>query len=332
METDQISYFSTGKCPECGGSNFTWDYKRAETICSECGLVIQEKEVDGGYERRAFNREEEKERIRTGIPGSPLMHDKGLSTNISPLNRDALGEYIPDEKRAQIYRMRIWQKRCQIYSRERSLSEGIRDIELFSAQLELSRLVKEEAAIIFRKAWKKNLLRGRSITGLAGVALYIACRIRKIPKTVDEFLEKIQVKKENLRKKNFNRYYRFLIRKLNLRLPLDDPLNYVSKIAQKIDASSKTQLLTFRILNKAKKAGITGGKTPLGLVAAALYIAGLKNNERRNQRDISRAADVTDVTLRSRYKELVRKLKISIPNPKIYCHRERKISALFLFK
>jgi transcription initiation factor TFIIB len=57
---------------------------------------------------------------------------------------------------------------------------------------------------------------------------------------------------------------------------------------------------------------LTAGKDPTGLAAAAIYISGIINGERRTQREISEVAHVTEVTVRNRYKELVRKLSIEI--------------------
>jgi transcription initiation factor TFIIB len=50
---------------------------------------------------------------------------------------------------------------------------------------------------------------------------------------------------------------------------------------------------------------ILGGKDPSGLAAAALYIAAIKNNEKKTQRDVATVASITEVTVRNRYKDLV---------------------------
>ena len=42
----------------------------------------------------------------------------------------------------------------------------------------------------------------------------------------------------------------------------------------------------------------------MGLAAAALYLACVKNGEDKTQRDIAEAANVTEVTIRNRYKGL----------------------------
>ena len=44
----------TAGCPECGG-NVTADSEHGETVCTECGLVVEEDEIDRGPEWRAFD-------------------------------------------------------------------------------------------------------------------------------------------------------------------------------------------------------------------------------------------------------------------------------------
>ena len=66
------------------------------------------------------------------------------------------------------------------------------------------------------------------------------------------------------------------------------------------------------IVNRAKDERITAGKDPTGLAAAAIYIAGVIEGERRTQRAIAEAAHVTEVTVRNRYKELVRRLGLRV--------------------
>jgi len=62
----------------------------------------------------------------------------------------------------------------------------------------------------------------------------------------------------------------------------------------------------------ARKAGLTAGKDPTGLAAASIYISAILEGERRTQREIAEIVHVTEVTVRNRYKELVRELQIKV--------------------
>jgi len=90
------------KCPECGSTDLYHDYERAEVICNQCGLVVDEDLVDEGPEWRAFDNEQAEKRSRTGAPMTYLIHDMGLSTTIDWRNKDSSGRDIPSQQRAQL--------------------------------------------------------------------------------------------------------------------------------------------------------------------------------------------------------------------------------------
>ena len=104
------------KCPECGSTNLIHDYDTGETVCGDCGLVISEQMMDKGPEWRAFTQEEKASRSRVGVPTSYSVHDKGLSTAISQVDRDAFGRKLPLSTRLQMWRLRKWQIRSRVHS------------------------------------------------------------------------------------------------------------------------------------------------------------------------------------------------------------------------
>ena len=99
-------------------------------------------------------------------------------------------------------------------------------------------------------------------------------------------------------------------------MPIADSLTYVSKIAEKNGISGKTQGAAITILAEAKRKRFAAGKDPMGLAAAALYIACLQHNEKITQKDIAEAAGVTEVTVRNRYKSLKKQLRLEVPDKK----------------
>ncbi|MCD6446274.1 transcription initiation factor IIB [Candidatus Bathyarchaeota archaeon] len=298
------------RCPECGSTNLIHDYDTGETICGDCGLVISEQMMDKGPEWRAFTQEEKASRSRVGIPTSYSVHDKGLSTAISQVDRDAFGRKLPLSTRLQMWRLRKWQIRSRVHSSiDRNLAQAMAELDRLSDKVYIPPSVKEKAAVIYRKALDKGLVRGRSIAAIAAAALYAACRGSGTPRTLREIAEASLVDK-----KDVARCYRLLLRELGVQMPIADPLTYVSKIAEKTGISGRTQGLAIQILREARKKRAAAGKDPMGLAAAALYIACLQNNEKKTQKDIAEAAGVTEVTVRNRYKTLKEQLKLKIPD------------------
>src|SRR3989442_10310002 len=46
----------TTQCPECRGDHLVRDYSRAEIVCEDCGLVLDDMIIDEGPECRCFRR------------------------------------------------------------------------------------------------------------------------------------------------------------------------------------------------------------------------------------------------------------------------------------
>ncbi len=298
------------KCPECDSKNLVHDYDTGETICGDCGLVIREQMMDKGPEWRAFTQEEKASRSRVGVPTSYSVHDKGLSTAISQIDRDAFGRKLPLSTRLQMWRLRKWQIRSRVHSSiDRNLAQAMAELDRLSDKVYIPPPIKEKAAVIYRKALDKGLVRGRSIAAIAAASLYAACRKSRTPRTLREISEASLVDK-----KDVARCYRLLLRELDVQMPIANPLTYISKIAERTGISGKTQGLAIHILQEAKKKRAAAGKDPMGLAAAALYIACLKNDEKKTQKDIAEAAGVTEVTVRNRYKTLRKQLRLEVPD------------------
>ena len=298
------------KCPECGSSNLIHDYDTGETVCGDCGLVLYEQMMDKGPEWRAFTQEEKASRSRVGVPTSYSVHDKGLSTAISQVDRDAFGRKLPLSTRLQMWRLRKWQIRSRVHSSiDRNLAQAMAELDRLSDKVYIPPPIKEKAAVTYRKALDKGLVRGRSIAAIAAAALYAACRGSGTPRTLREIAEASLVDK-----KDVARCYRLLLRELDVHMPIADPLTYVSKIAERTGISGKTQGIAIQILREARKKRAAAGKDPMGLAAAALYIACLQNNEKKTQKDIAEAAGVTEVTVRNRYKTLKKQLSLELPD------------------
>jgi transcription initiation factor TFIIB len=299
------------KCPECTSKNLVHDYDAGETICGDCGLVLYERLLDKGPEWRAFTQEEKASKSRVGSPTSYLIHDKGLSTTISQVDRDAFGRKLSISTRLQMWRLRKWQIRSRVHSSsERNLAQAMGELERISGNMYIPLQIKEKAAVIYRRAFDKGLVRGRSINSIVAAALYAACRQSGSSRTLREIGEASLVDR-----KDVARCYRRLLLELDVKMPLADPLTYVSKIAEKNEISGKTQGVAIAILREARRKRVVSGKDPMGLAAAALYIACLQHNEKKTQTDIAEAAGVTEVTVRNRYKALKMQLNLEVPDP-----------------
>lgn len=297
------------KCPECGNLSVISDLSRGEIICNSCGLVMDQRLIDNGPDWRAFTSEEKSKKIRVGAPATFTLHDKGLSTTIDWKDKDAHGKNISPKMKAEVHRLRKWHVRSRIHkSVDRNLANAMNDLDRFCSQLNLSRNLKESGALIYRKMVFKNLIRGRSIEAMLAASLYAACRMKGVPKTLDDFIEF-----STLTKKELGRCYRLILRELNIKnVKVSSPIDFIPRFCADLNLSGKTQNKAAEILGLAQKHRITDGKAPTGLAAASLYIAAIQEDERRTQKAVADIAGITEATVRTRYKELITKLHFSI--------------------
>jgi transcription initiation factor TFIIB len=312
-ETSEKHRSLADKCLECASKNLIHDYDSGETICGDCGLVLYEQMLDKGPEWRAFTLQEKASRSRVGTPTSYSIHDKGLSTTIGQVDRDAFGRKLSIATRLQMWRLRKWQIRSRIHSSiDRNLAQAMSELDRLVGNANISPPIKEKAALAYRKALDKGLVRGRSINAIVAAALYTACRKSGSAKTLREISQASLCDR-----KDVSRCYRLLLQELDFQMPVSDPVTYVSKIAEKNGVSGKIQGKAIAILREAKQKRFSAGKDPMGMAAAALYIACVQNNERITQKDVAEAAGVTEVTIRNRYKALKDQLKLKFPDQRV---------------
>ena len=288
------------RCPRCGKGNLVTDTNTGENFCGKCGFVITDKIDESGPEWRSFTKDEHEGRSRAGVPTSLAMHDMGLATIIGPTNRDATGKPLSSSMKSTIERLRTWDSRSQVHEPvDRNFRQAFSELDRLKDKLAVGDPVIEKAAYIYRKALEKGLVRGRSISALIASALYAACRDTETPRTLKDIGNA-----SNIKRKDIARCYRLLLRELSLKMPVVNPINCISRIASKAGLSEKTKREATKILQTAEELKISAGKDPMGLAAAALYVACVTNGESKTQRDVAEAAGVTEVTIRNRYKGL----------------------------
>jgi transcription initiation factor TFIIB len=295
---------STAECSRCGSSSLVVDLEAGEEVCSNCGLVVSEDIVNTGPEWRAFTSAEKSTRPRVGMARSYTLYDMGLSTSFSG-DRDARGNRLDTDTRNRMNKLKKYDTRSKLDDTwGRNLSIAMAELDRLSAILHIPRNVKEHAALIYRRALKADLIRGRSIDAFVAASLYAACRKLRVPRPLKE------ISKASTRDHaEVSRSYRLLHRELKLKMPVDDPMKFVSGIASKLNVRQSTQHKAVDILRMARERQGLSGKDPRGIAAAALYMACLDNDDKRIQKDVAAAAGTTEVTLRNRLRGLEETLK-----------------------
>jgi len=186
---------------------------------------------------------------------------------------------------------------------DRYLPAALVAFDGLATKLNLPSVVQKEAVEIYKNAHKKKIV-GRTTKIMIAACVYAA--IRHSPDVSRTLLEIERA--SDFKKKSIQTCYRRMHKELNLEPGLPDPKQKLGKIGNALNLSAiKTELVkrtARKILENAKKMGLTGGKNPNGIAAAAVYIACKRHKVPKTQREIASAADITELILRQRKKEL----------------------------
>ena len=287
------------KCPRCTNDKLIEVAETSETCCSNCGYVINDESIDTRQEWKSFTDSSTGDRARAGSPTSLAVHDQGLSTNISNTYKDATGKSLTSDMQHIMKRLRVWDARSKSNTIDKNLMAAFGELARMADKLVLSNTTIEKAAYIYRKAVEAKLVRGRSINALVAASVYAACRLLSTPRNLKDIEEAA-----NIKRKDIARCYRLLLQNLDITVDVVDPIQCIARIGSNIGLSEKAKREAVKILNEARKNDIVSGKDPMGLAAAALYLACVQCGINKTQRNIAMAAGVTEVTIRNRYKGL----------------------------
>jgi len=305
--------FDLSECRDCKKTGVVKENEIGERECHECGLIQDDIAIDPGLDVRSFEGGDGADREHTGMPRSHLIHDYGLSTDIGWQNKDHAGAPLSKNYAKIMRRLRRQHQRTRIRNAtERNLVMALGELQRLASRMALPHGIREEAAVIYRKAVEKKLVRGRSIEGVVAASLYAACRIRGNPRTLDE----IGLHSRTGRKE-IGRTFRSIVKELGIPVKPAAPEGYIPRFCSTLHLKNNVETSACELLEKAAQQQLTAGRGPTGIAAASVYLASRIEGTPRTQREVSVAAGVTEVTIRNRYKEICKALFIDPENPKM---------------
>ncbi|MFC6615966.1 transcription initiation factor IIB family protein [Halopenitus salinus] len=293
--TDEDGQFDqeTDRCPECGGRVSTTSI---ETVCDDCGLILEETIIDRGPEWRYCNREERK---RTGAPRTMARHDRGLSTEIG-FRTDATGTKLSSKKRRQLNRLRREHRRGKFGSKaERNQMRGLQEVRRISGGFDIPETLRDQACRLFCSAQSADLLCGRSVESIASASVYGACRCADYSITLDEVVSVARVSRSRV-----VTAYKTLNTELGLPTSIVTARSHVPKITSELAIDDVVRHRAQELASLADEAAIANGRSPAGVAAGCVYKACEEFGDLRTQEAIAGAANVNAITLRARYYEL----------------------------
>lgn len=288
------------KCPDCGESSLIIDKERGEIVCRSCSTVVEDHIVDFGRESFVDN-EDMGKNSRTGAPYDPRISNN-LITNVG--NSKDLRIM---SRRAKYKFMRMRQKNNWTSSSiESNLNRALGHLKVIASSLRVTDTIEKEAAEVYRSAVIKGFTKARSCEKTVIASLYIACKRFGYPKTLKEFSEVT-----GLDKKTIGKVYRKLMRNLGIKITPLSAVEFVPRFSSELNLSPRVQSQAVEWIEQMQEMELTSGKCPMSIAATALYLSALlSSDEKKTQKQVSDVAQITEVTLRNRCKEMITALKM----------------------
>ncbi|RLG81086.1 MAG: transcription initiation factor IIB family protein [Thermoprotei archaeon] len=282
-------------CPECGGK-IVFDEGVYAYVCTKCGCVIEDRPVSYELEIRLFDN-----RIpRTSGTSTHKVHDHGIGS--TELDVSTAGRGVKWHEIARV------QKRARVSKKERVIEKALRFMNHYAKVLGIPNYVAETAGKILREAVEGKNYKNKTLKNLAIASIYVALRAHGRPKPAKLFSREAGISLKELWhsiKKIYDSVGRIGVKK-------EEPSVYVVYIVNKLKLSHNVEKLANILLTKIHELELDIGKPAVGLATAAVYLASILLNEKRTQIQVAETVNVSDVTIRNRYGELVEALDITV--------------------
>ncbi|MBP1358222.1 MAG: transcription initiation factor IIB family protein [Sulfolobus sp.] len=289
------------KCPNCESDSITFDHSRGAYICTNCGFVLEDYVIDEGPEWRAYTEEDRLERERTGSPMTAKVHDWGLTTRIG---------YSRSKDKTKIQRLRIIQNKLRVSNKDRKLVTYLSVLNNEAAKLNLPEYVKETASLLVRRIIEEGKAKRIDMYTLIAAVLYYSCQVNKIPKSLQEIKSSYGVSASELWKA-LDRVQKVAKTSLEFK-PNIKPTEFIPKIVEKLNLPPYISTKASELLDIMHKHGLTSGKGYTALAAASVYLMSTLMDVKKTQKDIANSLNITEVTIRNRYKEIISNFDIEV--------------------
>ena len=170
--------------------------------------------------------------------------------------------------------------------------ETLQEVNRVAIKLKLGPEIRKRASELCTEAKAAPFGHGIPQAVLAASTLYIACREERIPVTLREFADA-----SGSDARDVGRCYLGLLENMHISRPSMNGKGYVSHLVLKRPISDQARKLSQDIINRMSAQGL-GGRNPMTLAAAALYLACCSLGENVTQSQVAEAAGVGEESVR----------------------------------
>jgi len=275
-------------CPHCRSSSVFYDGNRGEFVCTSCGLVVFDRVLESGPERRVRPGEgAERADQSSGIDFS--VHDLGIGSDFRVL-RD-----ISPAKRAAFRRMRFLHRTSKATKwKDRSLREQLLVVDKICEDLSIPKGVKLEVCTLYRKAKSQGILVGRDARIVAAALVFLVCRARGLPRSDREVIQSLSRRCEidsYRATKNLRRVLKILGKKLHVEPRKVSVQQYTMRFSSHFRFGQKEMGSVSQLLSRLSR--FTRSKSPRLTAAVVIYLAAHDHARSLTMREVADAVGVS---------------------------------------
>lgn len=282
-------------CKYCNAEDtIITNFSAGEIVCSNCGVVYEDKIADESLEIRKFSNENGSpgtDNNRVGGPSNPYLNDVILSTKIHVKNNNhPIAKYT---------------HRC-FESGNRSILRGLERIEELGVKLELLLSVVDKSKDVYKNVIENKKLKGRSLDGIIAAIFYHVCRQCNANRSLTDIIIKL-----NIDKKEFVRCFKSiepLMTKIDDKGNVENTIGLTTVFCNKLDYEGKFRSSCESVTRQVCELEILAGKNPNTVAAACIFYTSLllKSNE-IDKTTLCKVSNMTFPTINNALNEILKK-------------------------
>ncbi|KAG7564028.1 Cyclin-like superfamily [Arabidopsis suecica] len=301
-------------CLDCKRPTITViDHSSGDTICSECGLVLEAHIIEYSEEWRTFASDDnrsDRDPNRVGAPTNPLLKSGNLVTiiekpkEISVVSKDDLSTLC----RAQ----------NQVKNHEEDLiKKAFEEIQRMTDALYLDMVIYSRACEIVSKFdghANTKLRRGKKLYAVCAASVSMACRELKLSRTLKEIAMVANgVELKDIRKSSMVIKRVLESGQASVSAAIINTGELVRRFCSKLNISQREIMAIREAVEKAENFDIR--RNPKSVLAAIIFmISHISQTNRRPIREIGIVAEVVENTIKNSVKDMYPYALKIIPN------------------
>tara|TARA_R110000824_G_scaffold372145_2_gene562231 strand:+ start:2688 stop:3617 length:930 start_codon:yes stop_codon:yes gene_type:complete len=276
-------------CFDCKSRDLRVDEINGEKYCFSCGYVIEENLL----EETSLNRKDD----------SLNFNSRTYDINTE---RYSKGTHITEDYSRLGRTLRRMNQRSTSTS-DRTLYKGVTTCNMLASELNASIQLREQISYNYKNLIKKQLFRGQTVDTRAAAIVYYTYRENGISISINDIIKYNGAKSNRVSKlarkiaSAFGKPY--LLSQINISEEIE---KYSSKLCLNRTLIQDIYSIGIPIYNRAKELCIATNKGFIGAMIYAIQL--ISNSSKRSQKEISEAANTTEVTLRNNFRVILKML------------------------